>query len=233
MTFNIYVPSYNRSETTTTYKLLDYCTYVVRKSEEEKYKKLNVPLLVVEDEKINSFTKVQQYLIDNAEEDIICVIDDDIQEFVYRLENKERIKDKEIIIAEIERIAQQIVDLDIGLGGLCVRDIPYGYIGEVNFNGITGSVRYYNRNKLKSKYNHNLKFFQDVDFVLQELLINRIIFRPNYFIGCAQVETNKGGGTSNKTIKMKEDCYRELRKKWGKDINFNLKKNITKILVNR
>ena len=107
------------------------------------------------------------------------------------------------------------------------------HLGEINFNGITGSVRYYNKEKLKARYNNDLKFFQDIDFVLQELITNRILFRPNYFIGKAQVETNKGGGTSNKSMKMKADCYKLLKKKWGKYIDFNSKRNITKIVVPR
>lgn len=233
MTFNIYIPSYHRWNETIAYKHLEYCTYVVRKSEEKYYKPLGVKLLAVDDDKINSFAKVQNWLIENTPEDIICVIDDDVMSFTYRLEKSIIIKDKEIITAELERIAQQILDLDIGLGGLCVRDIPYGYLGELNFNGITGSVRYYNKRKLKARYDTNLKFFQDIDLILQELLTNRIIFRPNYFIGKAQVETNKGGGTSNKSVKMKYDCYTSLRQKWGKYINFLPKRNITKILVER
>ncbi len=36
--FNIYVPSYGRAAVTNTFKLLEYCTYVVRKSQEEEYR---------------------------------------------------------------------------------------------------------------------------------------------------------------------------------------------------
>lgn len=34
----IYVPSYNRADTTNTFKWLERCTYVVRKSQEEQYR---------------------------------------------------------------------------------------------------------------------------------------------------------------------------------------------------
>ena len=91
MKFNIYIPSYKRYNDTTVYKNLEYCTYVIRKSEEPYYKKLGVNLLAVEDDKINSFTKVQNYLIENAPEDVICVIDDDVESFVYRLDKSIKI----------------------------------------------------------------------------------------------------------------------------------------------
>ena len=38
LTFGIYIPSYRRAETCCAHKLLEYGTYVVRKSEETAYK---------------------------------------------------------------------------------------------------------------------------------------------------------------------------------------------------
>ena len=59
-TIGIYVPSYKRSGTIITDHLLNSCTYVVRKSEEELYKAAGVRrVLAVEDELICSMSKVR------------------------------------------------------------------------------------------------------------------------------------------------------------------------------
>ncbi len=45
--FNIYVPSYGRAATTKTFKLLEYCTYVVRKSQEEEYRARGIETMML------------------------------------------------------------------------------------------------------------------------------------------------------------------------------------------
>lgn len=87
MTFNVYVPSYKRSNKILTQNAVEYCTYVVRKSEEEDYKKAGVKnIWAVEDELINSLVKVHNYIIDNAPEDVVCLIDDDVESLHFRLD---------------------------------------------------------------------------------------------------------------------------------------------------
>ena len=84
MEFNVYVPSYRRSDAIKTGKCLEYCTYVVRKSEEEAYRKAGIEnLIAVEDEKINSCAKVYSWIYFNAKEDVFCILDDDIEEFYH------------------------------------------------------------------------------------------------------------------------------------------------------
>lgn len=232
-TFNIYVPSYHRWETTNVYKNLEYCTYVVRKSEERFYKALGVNVLAVDDDLINSFAKVQNYIIEHAPEDVVCVLDDDIENFYYRLEKNERISNPVTVTMELERLGQLCYDLDIGLLGCPIRNIPWGYTAEFHFSGMIGPIRFYNRKKItKSRY-IQMSFFGDTDFVLQELLNNRIILRPDYLVTDAQLETNKGGMNQRRNKAIQLQNYDKLKEKWGKYLNFNPKKNVTMILVER
>ena len=102
----IYVPSYGRAETTTTFQLLDYCTYVVRKSEEEAYRARGIKdVWAVPDQEIDNLVKVSNYINDNSPERIIFTIDDDVDYFMYRMDKNEKITDKEVVMGEIERIA--------------------------------------------------------------------------------------------------------------------------------
>ena len=91
----IYVPSYGRANTTTTYKLIDDCTYVVRKSEEQAYREAGVPKIwAVDDDKIDNLVKASNYINDHSPEEIIFTIDDDVDYFLYRLDKNVKITDR-------------------------------------------------------------------------------------------------------------------------------------------
>ena len=214
MTFNIYVISYRRSNAILTGKNLEYCTYVVRKSEEQLYKDAGVESVwAIEDELINSVGKVTNYLLDNAPEDVICVCDDDIETFYYRLSRKEKLKDPVVITREMERLGQLLADLDVGLLGTPITAVPY-YSHEFKLSGTIGPIRIYNRAKLKSRY-IEMPFFTDTDFVLQELLKNRVIIHPEYFVTDAHLEVNKGGMNMARHKRNQNEAYRKLKEKWG------------------
>ena len=77
-TFGIYIPSYKRAKTCTAHKFLEYGTYIVRASEYEEYVEAlkdyadHIKVQAVEDSLICGLTEVNQWLIDNAPEDIIA-----------------------------------------------------------------------------------------------------------------------------------------------------------------
>lgn len=125
-TFNIYVASYHRAKETTVHQLLEYCTYVVRESEADEYRAAGIESVWgIPDEKICSFGKVQNYLIENAPEELICVLDDDISTFAYCLDHTVPITSKEIATRELERIGQLTIDLGVGMSGSRIVLIPY------------------------------------------------------------------------------------------------------------
>ena len=231
--FNIYVPSYGRAETTTTFKLLEYCTYVVRKSQEEQYKARGIEnIWAIEDYKIDNLCKVSNYIVDNSPEKVIFTIDDDVDYFLYRLDKNVKIDDKEIIMGEIERIAQIIVDLGIGFAAEDAAIAPWNYSAEFTFKGTTGAMRWYNKDTYKARFKEEVYHNCDLDVVLQELLVNRIILRPMYFCVKAGTDTNSGGNSS-KTRKEQKDCAYEMKRKWGKYFDYNFKNNKPRINVSR
>lgn len=232
-TFNIYVASYHRADKTVVHKLLEYCTFVVRKSEEQTYRDAGIEQIwAIEDDKINSFAKVHNYLIENAPEDVICVLDDDFAHFRYSMDRNLPIKDVETPTREIERLAQIQYDLGVGLLGTRITSSPLNYNAEFHFSGMIGPIRIYNRNVIKARY-EQMRFFTDTDFVLQELLLNRIILRPDYFTSDAQIETNKGGMNIRRTRDIQLKLAEEMKKKWGKYFRYQKWNNVSKILVKR
>ena len=213
--FNIYVISYKRSNEILTNNLLEYCTYIVRKSEEQLYKDAGVKTLAVEDNEINSVCKVMNWAIENTPEDVIAIIDDDIKSFSYRLETNTLIQDKETITREIERIAQLIYDLGIGYASPPIDSSPMYYDSEFKFTGVTGPVKIINKAKCKARFNE-IPFLLDMDFLLQELLVNRVVLIPRYIIQDVGLNTNKGGTNDNKSVKLYMNAGDTLKNKWGK-----------------
>ena len=225
LSFNIYVPSYKRSDVIMTNDLLEYCTYVVRKSEEKLYREAGITnILAVDDELINSGAKAVYWIAANAEEDVVAIIDDDIKDFLYRIDTNDKInKDKEIITSEIERIAQLVVDLDIGFGFIDATCIPYNYVQEFTFKGVCGGIKWVNKKKFKAQLDERVTYNFDCDIIMQELLHNRITLNPKYFCSIDVMKVNKGGEAENRMRQDQIDSIENMKRKWGKYFKYNLR----------
>lgn len=231
--FNIYVPSYGRAKTTKTFQLLEYCTYVVRKSEEEAYRARGIESIwAIDDNEIDNLCKVSNYITDHAPEQIICTIDDDVDYFIHRMEKNVKIKDMDLVMAELERIGQLCLDLDIGFGAEDASVVPWNYDAEFSFKGTTGAIRWFNKKVYKSRFREEVYHNCDLDVMLHELLVNRITLKPKYLCVIAGTDVNEGGNSS-KTRKEQRDCVTEMKRKWGKYFGYNFKNNKPQINVPR
>lgn len=219
MKFNIYVPSYHRSNAILTDKLLDYCTYVVRKSEEQAYKDAGVrSIWAVEDELIDSAEKVFLYIREHSPEEVVCILDDDIKSFSYRLDKMEQITDPVVITEEIERLAQLMYDLNVGYLASPIDSNVMYYDRPFKFTGVTGALKIYNKEVFKYKAHDDfpLLYLSDMETELQELLFNRIIIIPVYFCVESYVDTNEGGNSGTKCLSQIDAENEMMKNKWGK-----------------
>lgn len=233
-TLGLYVRSYKRANKILTDKILEDCTYVIRKSEEEDYFLAGIKnVWAIEDELIDSGVKVFWYIINNAKEDVLCILDDDIEDIMYRLDTNTPLnQNKEIITSEIERIAQMLVDLNIGFATIDATGVPYGYDGEFAFKGTAGAIKWINKSVFKAKPDEKVRYNFDLDIVLQELLVNRIVLKPRYLIANAAMDKNSGGGSS-KLRKNMIESINNMKQKWGKYFKYGLKHNKPMINVKR
>lgn len=237
ISFNIYCMSYKRPNAIMSKNLFEYCTYVVREEEADAYRASGVDdLLVIPTGEAWSFMSTLYWIIKHAPEDVIFVCDDDIEKFVYRLddttylEHKDGTPDKEMITAEVERIGQMIADLDIGLAFDQPTLAPYAYDSEFKFVGMPGHIRWINRNALKATYDKNDPAASDVDMMLQELLKNRIILQPRYLCVKAAMDLNEG---ASRTRAGHLILVESLKNKWGKYYDYDHKRNIARLGVKR
>lgn len=235
VTFGIYIPSYKRADLCCAHKLIEYGTYVVRKSEEAAYRARDLSpctVMAVDDELICGLTEVNQWLIDNAPEDIICILDDDIRHFYYRLDQTEDIIDSETVTMELERFAQLMVDLNVGFGCVDSTAAIWNYDGAFCFKGTAGSTRWVYRKNFKAKCDKELEHNYDLDVVLQELMLNRIILKPRYFCSKGSTDT-LAGGASGKLREEQVDTINLMKRKWGKYFTYDFKHNKPAIRVER
>jgi glycosyltransferase involved in cell wall biosynthesis len=232
--FNIYVPSYNRAGATTTYKLLDYCTYVVRKSQEEDYRNAGIKnIWAIDDDKIDSALKVYTYVIENAKEDVIALCDDDIIDFVFRLETLEHTTDSERITSEIEGLAQLTEDLRVGYLTTDSACQPYYQNPFFMVCSTSGAFKIVNRKYYKVKVDWNIEYCNDIDAILQELMTSRIVLHPNYFFAYALIDTNAGGISTDRFRSKVLDSVTAMENKWGKYFRYNYEHNVPKVRVKR
>ena len=237
ISFNIYVMSYKRSDKIMSERCFDYCTYCVRESEKELYEKAGVKnILAIPDDCVFDFMSTFYWIIENTPEDVVCIADDDIKNFIYRLNDNTPIVDKEdnpikeIVTEECERIAQLLVDLNLGLAYDNPQAAPYTYDKEIAFKGMPGHIRWVNKSAFKAKYDAANPASSDIDMAMQELLINRIILLPKYFITSALMDTNKG------IVEDRQehiDMTIAMKNKWGKYYDYDYRKNEARINVQR
>lgn len=231
--FGVYVPSYKRyNDKLRMYDHLEYCTYVVRQSEEQNYRAVGIDnLWVVEDEEIDNIHKVHDYILKNSPEEVICIVDDD-GKFMYRnIDSRDMTKEE--ASAELERIAQIMVDLKIGFGCTDSNPAPFYYTAEFGFKGMCGGCKWFNKEVFKATIDPECYYNFDLDLELQELLYNRVVWKPIYFIDVGGQDTNPGGSNTDKNSNKRMSGINHTKLKWGKHFDYNFKSNKAKINVAR
>lgn len=243
--FGIYCMSYQRPDKIMTKDCLEYCTYVVRENEVDAYRRSGVDdLLVIPNgaklkcgTRIWNFMTTLWWIIENTPEDVIFIADDDIAHFTYRLNDSTPITSEhfknpiEVATSEIERIAQMLVDLNLGFACDNPQPALYVYDKEVSFKGMPGGIRWINKKAIKAKFDPTDWATSDIDMVMQELMLNRIILLPKYFHSSAISAVNFGGTTVDSDLNYKFRLA--MKNKWGRYYDFDFKRNIARINVKR
>ena len=235
VTFGVYIPTYGRyGRGVVTGKLFENPKHVVRKSQEQRYLDAGFRnVIAVEDDQIRFYASVYNWIVDNAEEDIIAIVDDDVKAFVYRTDTNYVIDSVETCQAEFERLGQLIYDLDIGLAFGSATPTPYVYTSEFGWFGIPGAFKVVNRKCIKAKMDTKLPRNTDIDYVLQELLQNRICINAKYLCDNPYEDenTNTTGSSYNPTAIA--SSVEIMKSRWGKHFDYNEKKNVPYIRVER
>lgn len=106
----------------------------------------------------------------------------------------------------------------------------YAYDKEFQFKGMPGHIRWINKSALKAKYDKNDPATSDIDMMMQELLYNRVVLQPKYLCVKAFMDTNDG---YNSDRQAHYDMVESMKNKWGKYYDYDFKRNIARLLVDR
>ena len=215
----IYSASYKRSDIAKTHKYLSRATYVVRESEADDYKDLHNKLWIVPDSAQGNLSRVRNYILDNAKEEKIVLIDDDINYFGRWNGNESKKLSENEVYDMIQQGFQMAEDMGVRFWGInCIGDkgayreyTPFGtkhYIGGPFQAHMNNDIRYSETIYLKEDYDMTLS-------VLNKYRKNLRLNMYHYF--CDQA-TIKGGCAEYRNIQNEMDQNNMLRDKWGSQI---------------
>ncbi len=227
-----------RSDTIKTKNVFEYCTYVVREEEEALYRAAGVDsILAIPKGEVHDFMSTFYWIINHTPEDVICIVDDDIKEMIFRgdyhnapIRNKDGSPDKETATIECERIAQLLYDLDLGLAFDNPQRAPYSFTAEFSFKGMPGHVRWVNKKCFKAKYNPKDPATSDIDMQMQELLLNRVVLHPLYYISHADIDVADANAEPRRIHIAHQYA---MKNKWFPYYDYDFKKNQARIMVER
>lgn len=211
----ILVPSRGRSEVARTQRILpDWVEFVVPKSQESDYRKaIDNPLILIPDE-INTLGTTRNYILDSIEEETIIMLDDDIfKMYCLTGENTKEVKDPEEVIQVLVNTAIMAKEAGARVFGFSQSDIRK-YKGHSPFSMCTwlGTVIGVIGRKYRFLDGRNKV---DVDYCLQNLLVERIVWCDCRYWFRNNKNAVKGGTSETKTQDSEKADYDFLEKRWG------------------
>jgi len=198
--------------------LPEWVDVVIPEEEKEEYEKVcNNPLVTYDGNEINGLGMTRNFVLDTFEENTVIMLDDDLNRiYSYTGELTRHISDIGEILQTFINTAVMSLDLGVSMFGYNMKDIRM-YNGTEPFilNGWVGGIIGINGRKFRFR---NDAFKVDVDFALQCLLVDRIVWVDNRFGFSVGIENNKGGSSIYRNEKRIEESVVGMRKKWGSAI---------------
>lgn len=211
----VVILSRGRAESITSNAIFpDYIEIVVPQSQKELYEKnVNNPIIVTPDS-IKGLGMLRNWCLDNFKEYTVIMIDDDINHF-YNLAHEKSIaiKDKEEAIQILINTAVMSRDLGVSVFGYSQTDIrKYNACDPFTLNSWVGTIIGVNGRKFEFRKD---KFKVDIDYFLQALLVDRIVWIDNRYYANNTKDYNVGGNSEFRTQEDYEKSTNSLKEKWG------------------
>lgn len=224
--------SRGRSDSISTVDIVpEWVEVLVPDNEVALYRKtIKNPLLVIPHE-IEGLGAVRNWVLDNFKEETVIMLDDDFAcPYALTEEVSRRIEDPEEVVQILINTAVMAKDLGVHCFRFSQTDIRK-YNGCEPFSLCTwvgGVIGVIGR---KYRFRQD-KFKVDIDFCLQNLLVDRIIFQDNRYKFTQKRDNNKGGNSAFRTEESFNQSIKSLQDKWGDCLNVGDFKNQVKIRLN-
>lgn len=211
----------------------DYFEVLVPESEKELYQaRIDNPIITVPDS-IQGLGRLRNWILDHFSEQTIIMLDDDIRCMYYLAEEKSK------RILDDEKVAQILINTSVISRDMGVKVFGYSQTDIRKFNGSepfklntwVGTVIGVNGRKYRFRDD---KFKVDIDYTLQSLLVDRIIFQDMRYLFSTSRDNNRGGNATFRNMADYEKSLETLKKKWGaclrvknhKTSNININLNV-------
>ncbi len=216
----IYVPSYKRAGDVLTRKVIPDSILAIHEFEEKDYKKNDGgELLVIPDELRGNIAKVRNYILDNANDDKIVMVDDDVRSFGYHEDCSQHEMDYNKLLDFIDNGYSMCEELGCRLWGINLQSDPKFYRERhpITFLGaVLGTFSCHFKPELR--YDEGLFLNEDYDFFLKNIKKYRKVLRFKKYYYVAD-HLNKAGGCGSYRLKDTEiEQAKIMQKRWGSKV---------------
>ena len=219
MKIGYYSPSYKRPDGVTTQKIYKKVKYVVMESEAEAYKQKGHDCWIVPDSAQGNVSRIRNYILDNAKEKQIVILDDDLSG-IGRWQEQSHKKLTESEFYEFCEMGFLLAkDLDVKYWGMNLLQDKGAYMEYTPLSlksVILGPFQAFNN--LDLRYDESLPLKEDYDLSLQVLNKYRKTIRFNAYHYLAKQHTNKGGCANYRSLEYEKEQMKKLIEKWGSRI---------------
>lgn len=220
--------SRGRAKTIQTNKLLpDWIEVLVPESEKSEYEAAISNPIITTPDNIEGLGMLRNWCLDNFPQETVIMIDDDINKFYCLTGEHARGVTGEEFVQVLINTAVMAKDAGAKCFGFSQVDIRkfdgYDPFWLCAWFGMIFGV-------IGRKFDfRNDKFKVDIDFVLQNLLVERIIWMDNRYYAINSKDNNTGGNSKFRSQAAYEKSVETLQEKWGDCIKVKKDKHNSQI----
>jgi hypothetical protein len=216
----IFVPSYKRAGDVLTRKVIPDSIIAIHEFEEKDYKKKEGgELLIIPDELRGNIAKVRNFILDNANDDKIVMLDDDVRAIGYYEDCTQNEMSYNQVLDFIDNGYVMCEELGCRLWGINLQSDPKFY-REYNPFSLLGAVlgTFSCHFKPELRYDEKLFLNEDYDFFLKNIKKYRKVLRFLKYHYMAN-HLNKAGGCGSYRLKDTEiEQSKIMQKRWGSKV---------------
>jgi hypothetical protein len=215
---SVAIISRGRAGTIRTHRLVPEAVVCVPESEVAEYEEACPGMAVLPyPDRVSGVGPVKNWVLDHVEGTALVILDDDLYELVMvDSSNYYRYADPKVSRAVILNTAQMALDAGVGAFGWSQRsDVRiFRAFEPFRLNGfITGAMGVLDRN---IRWDDSLLARCDLDWTLQHLLQNRIVWVDQRWNWKQYRNTNTGGNAVNRSTAQTERDIQVTRERWGR-----------------
>lgn len=188
--------------------------------------------LLVHPSEVTGTARTRNWILDNVDDPLLCMVDDDIHACTSRVGFKVRqIRDPAQVAAIVERAAICAVDAGIGVFGFGQGANPIHYYPyrPIVFNTWVGTVFGVTNRDLR--FDERLTLHDDLDFCLQAMLRHRIVWTDNRYHFSHDLFKGHGGNAVYRSSERHQREIALIKSKWGGHVEVKEAKGTVRLVL--